>query len=129
MKTKTVSRKGKRLINVDHCIEHPDRPVESWHHIIPASLGGKYTIPLCAECHSLTHYSDKEHFQNHSNLIKFGLDKAKKKGVKIGRPTVIDEAKKAEIKKLRSEGYSIRGISQMSGVGRSTVERVIKNIK
>ena len=36
------------------CFECGNTPVES-HHVVPRSLGGTRTIPLCSKCHGLVH--------------------------------------------------------------------------
>lgn len=51
------------------------------HHVIPKSLGGKKTIPLCGNCHGKIHGLD---FTNHSFLTKQALAEKKKQGVKLG---------------------------------------------
>jgi len=50
------------------------------HHVVPRSLGGTKTIPLCCYCHGKVHGID---FSNHSNLIKEGIRKTTKE---LGRP-------------------------------------------
>ncbi len=41
-------------INDDQCFEC-GRPTEEWHHVVPASRGGRKILPLCGECHKLSH--------------------------------------------------------------------------
>jgi len=55
------------------------------HHVIPQSLGGKNTIPLCQPCHDKVH-GVKPRNISLSNLTKRGLQKAKQRGVKLGGP-------------------------------------------
>ena len=55
------------------------------HHVIPQSLGGKNTIPLCQPCHDKVH-GVKPRNMSLSNLTKQGLQKAKQRGVKLGSP-------------------------------------------
>ena len=33
-------------------------PVEHWHHVVPYSIGGNITLPLCEKCHSKIHNKD-----------------------------------------------------------------------
>lgn len=56
------------------------------HHVVPRSLGGTKTIPLCYKCHSLAHNNPNLFSADHSILIKKGLEKAKAKGKITGRP-------------------------------------------
>ena len=53
------------------------------HHIIPKSLGGTSTVPLCQKCHGVIHGID---LSNHGNLVKAALQAAKARGVKLGNP-------------------------------------------
>jgi DNA invertase Pin-like site-specific DNA recombinase len=57
--------------------------------------------------------------------IHAGLDLARKRGKKFGRPLATDAKQRARIMRLRKSGHSIRAIAEQVGVGRGTVERVI----
>ena len=54
------------------------------HHPVPRSRDGKKTIPLCLDCHAKAHHRNKR--MNSSTLTKEGLERAKKRGVKLGGP-------------------------------------------
>ena len=67
-----------------------------FHHIVPIVLGGfdilTNIVPLCENCHNLVHHATgKSGELNHSYLIKQGLEKAKKEGKCIGRPSLTIE--------------------------------------
>lgn len=53
------------------------------HHVIPKTLGGTKTLPLCAVCHGLVH--DRK-FTSHRELTIKGLQQAKWRGVALGNP-------------------------------------------
>jgi len=57
--------------------------------------------------------------------INAGLDLARKRGKRFGRPPVTDRKQRARIARLRASGHSIRAIAEQVGVGRGTVERVL----
>ena len=61
-----------------------------YHHIVPLALGGQdilsNIVPLCSECHSLIHFGNKNHWNNHSEATKKGIQKAKMEGKRIGTP-------------------------------------------
>ena len=57
-----------------------------YHHVVPTSLGGKNTIPLCQPCHDKVHYINKPRNISLSELTKKGIQRAKQRGVKIGTP-------------------------------------------
>ena len=54
-----------------------------------------------------------------------GLDLARKRGKKFGRPLATDSKQRARITRLRQSGHSLRVIAERVGVGRGTVERVL----
>jgi len=56
--------------------------------------------------------------------VKAGIDAAKHKGVKFGRPKVVFDRKKAIA--MHQRGLSIRVIAAELGVGKSAVERLVK---
>ena len=56
-------------------------PAEHNHHVVPRSLGGTKTIPLCERCHGLVH--DKK-FTKISTLTKNALSVKKAKGERVG---------------------------------------------
>ena len=56
------------------------------HHVIPKTLGGTKTIPLCGSCHAKVHQMDGKRRDSHSELTKLGLKRAKKRGVNLGNP-------------------------------------------
>ena len=53
------------------------------HHPIPISMGGKFVIPLCSECHGKAHGMKRK---NIGELTKAGIERAKARGQRLGRP-------------------------------------------
>jgi hypothetical protein len=47
------------------------------HHVVPKSLGGINTVPLCIKCHGIVHGRD---FVKSRNLQRIGIEKAKMEG-------------------------------------------------
>ena len=64
-----------------------------------------------------------------SERVKDGMARAMKENKKIGRPRILDRRKisASKIVKLRESGKSIREISQIVGIKRSTVYDIIKS--
>jgi hypothetical protein len=98
-----------------------------YHHIIPRSLGGNKTIPLCNVCHSKVH--DRK-FTNFSELVKKGIEDRKKQGFSHGRPKGTTEPKSKIINKkeyhyaitlLKKNKHSIRYIAKLSEISVNTV--------
>jgi DNA invertase Pin-like site-specific DNA recombinase len=55
--------------------------------------------------------------------VNAGLDRARAKGVKLGRPKVTGEAEQA-IREHLAGGLGVLKVAKMVGVGTSTVQRV-----
>lgn len=70
------------------CINCKKEEDIQYHHIVPLALGGQdilsNIVPLCSECHSLIHFGNKNHWNNHSEATKRGIQKAKMEGKQIG---------------------------------------------
>jgi DNA invertase Pin-like site-specific DNA recombinase len=54
-----------------------------------------------------------------------GLELARKRGKRFGRPLATDATQRKRIVRLRKSGHSLRVIAERVGVGRGTVERVL----
>jgi hypothetical protein len=68
-------------------------PATEDHHVIPESLGGTRTVPLCGQCHNRVHDGNWKRRDNHSELTKEGLRRAKERGVRLGNHKNADEAR------------------------------------
>lgn len=55
--------------------------------------------------------------------VRAGVQAAQKRGVRFGRPSVLDTAQKARVARLRKSGASIRAIATTLGVSKSAVSR------
>jgi hypothetical protein len=59
-------------------------PAEYNHHVVPRTLGGIHTVPLCAACHSKIHAMP--FIMHHGERTKAGLAAARARGRVGGRP-------------------------------------------
>jgi hypothetical protein len=66
-------------INPDICFEC-GAPATERHHVIPHSLGGTKTVPLCGECHAKVHGVNGAKRAKISELTKAALDAKKARG-------------------------------------------------
>lgn len=56
-------------------------PASHQHHVVPKSVGGTRTVPLCERCHGLVHGRNM-----HVRMLTIaGLEAARSRGVRIGR--------------------------------------------
>lgn len=55
-------------------------PAEHQHHVVPKSLGGTKTIPLCVACHSKVHGRQL----NHNSLVRAALAARRARGLPLG---------------------------------------------
>ena len=61
-----------------------------------------------------------------SQRVRAGLDVARAKGTRLGRPKVLVDI--ARIADLRSQGYSWRAISDALGIGKGTAQRALASL-
>ena len=83
-------------------------------------------MTLCYEHHNWIHGKSYKEKVNHSRLIKLGIDKAKKRGVKLGRKRVYDDNTIKEILSLKEQGMSIRKIATVLSINRGVVQRTFR---
>lgn len=103
-----------------------DAPADHHHHVIPRSLGGRRTVPLCGACHSRAHGLDGQTWTGHRELTRAALARKKARGERVGAVPYgyrlaadgatleadPDEARAvALIIDLRRQGLSLRKIS------------------
>lgn len=56
-------------------------PADHDHHVVPRSLGGTKTVPLCVKCHALVHSRES---MSHSALTTNALRAKKARGERTG---------------------------------------------
>jgi 5-methylcytosine-specific restriction endonuclease McrA len=127
--------KTNKVIQKDVCFECQSKLNIQYHHVVPDSLGGSKTIPLCNICHGKVH---NRKFVDISFLVKEGLRKKKEQGIILGRrkgtkktdEDVLGNLKyKDVIEYLKSDKYSLRAISQMTNIAVNSVHKVSKILK
>ena len=77
---------------INECFECATTEDLQQHHVVPRSRGGTKTITLCTQCHAKAHGKDMKGL-NHSRLTKEGIDRARRRGVKLGNPKPREAAK------------------------------------
>jgi len=97
-------------------------PAECQHHVVPKSLGGTKTVPLCLVCHGKVHDRD---FVRHRRLQMEGIKRAKEKGLFKGRAKGATKANPERASQLKAEGLSAPEIAKEMGVSLRTVFRYL----
>lgn len=119
-----------------------EKPAKANHHVIPKSLGGTRTIPLCLECHSKVHQKD---LVSMYTLAKNKLEEVRKRGGDMGgkpKPWQTRDEKTKELKecpeklrklrdinRLMTEGRTGKEISGLMGMSAPTISRHVKQLK
>lgn len=99
-------------------------PADHQHHVVPQSLGGTVTVPLCERCHGLVHDCG---MTGHRRLTRAGMARVRAEGRHTGGDppygfklaadgTTLLEAQDEvaimlEVRRLRDAGLSIRAIA------------------
>lgn len=108
------------------CIDCKLEGTVHWHHVVPKSRGGTFMVPLCEACHSKVHHDNADKFLHASTLIREGIQKARERGVKFGRPVKIDENMKNQVIVLHNQGCSIRQSAKQLHVSKTTILRILQ---
>lgn len=100
-------------------------PADHMHHVVPKSLGGTRTLPLCTGCHGKVHDKD---LTTMNRLRAEGMRRAKSKGVQIGRKFVEQTAPEtvARVLELRKSGMGMCRIADEVGLSSRTVWRLLQ---
>ncbi|RKI87880.1 HNH endonuclease [Parablautia intestinalis] len=128
---RNLSERDKKEIGVQ-CRNCGSKKELEYHHVVPISLGGKDVnsniVCLCYPCHQKIHYGESKHGL-HSTVIKKGLDVARKKGKKLGRPaTGVPKEFIKEYNKLQSGEYgsiTIVQFAKLQGIAVSTFYKYV----
>ena len=106
----------------------------NFHHVIPIAIGGTNNfsniVPLCDNCHNKIHGLMINNSISHSQLIKEGIQKAKDKGIKIGRQSTtinnIPDSFKNEYPLIKSKIKTITQVARELHLSRTTVYKYIE---
>lgn len=84
-------------------------------HVIPRSLGGVGTVPLCPPCHGIQH--SMKNRQDIRELTRLGLARAKARGARLGRPVSAESAPaRARLRELLHERQPLGAIADTMNV-------------
>jgi transposase-like protein len=97
-----------------------EKPSEHNHHVVPQIYGGTKTIPLCHDCHGKAHGLEFKF----TELVKAGIERARKNGKQIGRKKVVVDVE--EIIRLRISGLSQRKIAERVKCSTGAVQRTLR---
>jgi hypothetical protein len=125
----TAWRLKRKFGACDVCFNCGKRGECHLHHVVPKSLNGDATIPLCLDCHGLVH--DRK--MASSVLTRIGMAKAKLSGVRFGRQTVVTEPQRQMAREMIKENpdITITKLSESLDLSLGTASRLkhlLKNI-
>ncbi len=127
-----------------------EAPTDHEHHVVPRSLGGTKTVPLCHACHAKAHGLQPGVWANHRALTVAALERRKASGLVAGQVPfgkrdagdgrLVDEPDEVRtlqrLIELRADGVAIRTIATvLDAEGRkargarwhpTTVARILK---
>lgn len=83
-------------------------------------------LTVCSYHHNILHGIIKFQVAEHSNMIKRGIEKAKSKGIKIGRPTKLDTDTIQLVTEHFENGLAIKKIAKKANLGIGTVYEIIR---
>lgn len=100
------------------------------HHIIPVIRGGgdeeTNMITLCVTHHAWIHGLKPSMWNNHSSLVKAGLEKARANGSRIGRAPISDEIKNKVITLAETTAMSQQKIANKVGISVGKVCQILQ---
>jgi hypothetical protein len=97
-------------MDIEKCFECDSEENIIKHHVVPRIKGGKRTVHLCQECHDKVH-NIKTREISISTLTKIGIERARKRGVKLGNPKANDALSKARaVIQSRKTDYYLNAI-------------------
>jgi hypothetical protein len=102
-----------------------DKPADATHHVIPQSRGGKRFVYLCAACHAMAHGIKADGGVYLPALIREGLARARRRGVKLGAPVKATDAIKAQAMALREQGMTYRNIAKQLSLSAGCVHAML----
>ena len=92
------------------CVNCQDVGEMEQAHIVPRSLGGTGTVSLCPTCHGIQHSMRDR--QDISTLTRLGMERARARGVRFGRPNEIPDEVRERILRMRAEGVRVSHIAR-----------------
>lgn len=118
----SIDRLGRSLVHVVNLLAGlTEKNVAVYLHqqqVDSTTTAGKAMLGMCAV------FAEFE-WNTISDRIKAGVERARKQGKQIGRPSSVTDATEARIRRLRAEGLGMLRIAKQLGCGVSTVQRVL----
>lgn len=121
-----------KLIKHTECFEcgSSDSTIH-FHHVVPFTMGGRNTIPLCVPCHAKVH---NRKFVDHKELQRLGIERAKKEGKFTGRRAgtvepperFLSKEKNKKIIDMFRKKHNYDEISEIVKCSKTTIVKVVK---
>jgi hypothetical protein len=112
----------------DKCFECNSTEDIHHHHVVPRSLGGTKTIPLCEKCHGKVHNMDFSFLRSKGLKEKrrIGIEKAKAEGKYKGTKKRLSDEQQQELKDMVRTGRKIAHVAKHFKITRATVYSYLK---
>ena len=118
----SIDRLGRSLAHVVNMLaDLTEKHVAVYLHqqqVDGTTTAGKAMLGMCAV------FAEFE-WNTISDRIKSGVERARKEGKRIGRPSTVTSGTEDKIRQLRADGAGMLKIAKQLGVGVSTVQRVL----
>ena len=85
------------------------------------------TLTVCSFHHNILHGVVKYQKNLHSQMVKEGIEKTRKAGTKLGRPTTIGEDTRKKVLALRAGGIGVKEITKMLKIGCYSYYKIIRS--
>lgn len=107
------------------CFECGQEAVHN-HHVVPKTLGGTKTVPLCEQCHSKVHGRDLSISALQREAVQKTIARYKAEGKMWGGGgwNRVKPEKCLKIKELRNQGFTLEKIAEQVGLSYPTVWKI-----
>jgi len=112
---------------IDVCFECR-LPAKYKHHVVPKSLGGTKTVPLCEGCHSKIHQTDLRLSALQKEAVKKAVAKCKAEGRKWGGGgwNKVRADRYPKVKAMRESGMKLKDIAAEFNLSIPTIWKILK---
>jgi len=95
---------------------------EIWAYLLDQGyISDDATVTVCEFHHNMLHGIVKFTKAKQSDMIKAGIEKSRQKGIKLGRPSKLNDEMIYNVHQMRKNGFSIRDAARELKIGIGTI--------